>query len=72
MSPRYEPIIGRYLTLKLLDRTHRLYVEEAGKGIPLLCLHTAGSDARQYRGVLNDPRVTDHFRVIAFDMPWHG
>jgi hypothetical protein len=30
MSPRYEPIIGRYLTLKLLDRTHRLYVEEAG------------------------------------------
>jgi pimeloyl-ACP methyl ester carboxylesterase len=22
--------------------------------------------------VLNDPRVTDHFRVIAFDMPWHG
>jgi pimeloyl-ACP methyl ester carboxylesterase len=72
MSPRYEPIIGRYLNLRLLDRTHRLYVEEAGKGIPLLCLHTAGSDARQYRGVLNDPRVTDHFRVIAFDMPWHG
>ncbi len=72
MSPRYEPIVGRYLNLKLLDRTHRLYIEEAGTGIPLLCLHTAGSDARQYRGVLNDPRVTDNFRVIAFDMPWHG
>jgi pimeloyl-ACP methyl ester carboxylesterase len=68
----FEPIVGRYLRLDLLGRPHRLYVEEAGAGIPLLCLHTAGSDARQYRGVLNDPRVTADFRVIAFDMPWHG
>jgi pimeloyl-ACP methyl ester carboxylesterase len=50
----------------------RLYFEEAGQGIPLLCLHTAGSDGRQYRAVLNDPAITKHFRVIAFDMPWHG
>jgi pimeloyl-ACP methyl ester carboxylesterase len=72
MSPRFEPIVGRYLQLDLLGKPHRLYVEEAGQGIPLLCLHTAGSDARQFRGVLNDPRVTKNFRVIAFDMPWHG
>jgi pimeloyl-ACP methyl ester carboxylesterase len=72
MSPRFEPINGRYLDLELLGKPHRLYVEEAGRGIPLLCLHTAGSDTRQYRGVLNDARVTKHFRVIAFDMPWHG
>src|SRR5262245_40250403 len=72
MSPQFEPIVGRYLNLDLLGRPHRLYVEEAGKGIPLLCLHTAGSDARQYRGVLNDARVTANYRVIAFDMPWHG
>ena len=72
MSPRFEPIAGRYLQLDLLGKPHRLYVEEAGQGIPLLCLHTAGSDARQYRGVLNDARVTKDFRVIAFDMPWHG
>ena len=72
MSPRFEPIIGRYLRFDLNGRPHRLYVEEAGEGIPLLCLHTAGSDARQYRGVLNDRRVTADFRVIAFDMPWHG
>ena len=51
---------------------HRLYIEEAGQGIPLLCLHTAGSDGRQYRGLLNDKRITDNFRVIVFDMPWHG
>ena len=76
MSPRFEPnvepILGRYLNLELLDKPNRLYVEEAGRGIPLLCLHTAGSDTRQYRGVLNDARVTKNFRVIAFDMPWHG
>ena len=72
MKPRFEPIAGGYLQLELLGRPHRLYVEEAGQGIPLLCLHTAGSDARQYRGLLNDARVTDHFRVIAFDFPWHG
>jgi pimeloyl-ACP methyl ester carboxylesterase len=72
MSPRFEPIVGRYLNLMLLGEPHRLYVEEAGDGIPLLCLHTAGSDARQYRGLLNDARVTGDYRVIAFDMPWHG
>jgi pimeloyl-ACP methyl ester carboxylesterase len=72
MSPRYEPITGRYLPCTLLGETHRLYVEEAGQGIPLLCLHTAGADGRQYRGLMNDARVTRDFRVIAFDMPWHG
>lgn len=72
MSPRYEPVTGRYLNLDLLGKPHRLYVEEAGKGIPLLCLHTAGADTRQYRGLMNDARITDHFRLIAFDMPWHG
>jgi pimeloyl-ACP methyl ester carboxylesterase len=72
MKPRFEDVTGRYMHLEMLGRPHRLYVEEAGKGIPLLCLHTAGSDGRQYRGVMNDPRVTENFRVIAFDMPWHG
>ena len=72
MSPRFEPITGRYLHLDLLGKPHRLYVEEAGAGIPLLCLHTAGSDTRQFRGLMNDARITSAFRVIAFDMPWHG
>jgi pimeloyl-ACP methyl ester carboxylesterase len=71
-EPSFEPILGRYLNVTLLGRPHRLYVEEAGQGIPLLCLHTAGSDGRQYRGLLNDKRITDHYRVIVFDMPWHG
>ena len=71
MKPRFEPVTGRCLHLELLGKPHRLYVEGAGQGIPLLCLHTAGSDARQFRGLMNDQRVTANFRVIAFDMPWH-
>ena len=65
---KLEPIVGRYARIG----NHRIYFEEAGQGIPLLCLHTAGSDGRQYRAVLNDPEITRRFRVVAFDMPWHG
>ena len=72
MTPRFEPIVGRYLHLELSGRPDRPYVEEAGQGIPLVCLHTAGADARQFRHLLNDEAITQHYRVIAFDMPWHG
>ncbi len=72
MRPWIEPVSGRYLHLEIGGRHHRLYYEEAGRGIPLICLHTAGSDGRQYRGLLNDSAVTADFRIIAFDMPWHG
>ena len=65
---KLEPIVGRYVHM---DK-YRLYYEEAGQGIPLVCLHTAGSDGRQYRAVLNDSSITRNYRVIAFDMPWHG
>ncbi len=74
MSARYEPLTGRYLHVDLGGLDHRVYVEEAGnpEGTPLLCLHTAGSDARQFRGVLNDDDVLRQCRVIAFDLPYHG
>ena len=65
---KIEPIVGRYAHIG----EHRIYFEEAGRGIPLVCLHTAGSDGRQYRAVLNDSSITKSYRVIAFDMPWHG
>jgi pimeloyl-ACP methyl ester carboxylesterase len=68
----FEPIIGRYLPITLDGAAHRLFVEEAGRGQPLLCLHTAGADSRQYRHVMNDAAVTDRFRVVAFDLPYHG
>ena len=67
-----EPIVGRYLRLSLSGRPHRIYFEEAGQGIPLVCLHTAGADGRQFRHLMNDKAVTHKFRVLALDMPWHG
>jgi pimeloyl-ACP methyl ester carboxylesterase len=67
-----EPITGRYLRLALEGREHRVYYEEAGAGIPLLCLHTAGADGRQFRHLLNDAEITARFRAIAPDLPWHG
>jgi len=70
--PDFEPITGRYLPVTYNGSTSRVFVEEAGQGIPLLCLHTAGADSRQFRHVLCDEAVTKDYRVIAFDMPWHG
>src|SRR5436305_15337033 len=68
----FEPIVGRYLAVEIEGAAYRVHVEEAGQGMPLLCLHTAGADSRQYRHVLNDAGITDPFRVIAFDLPYHG
>jgi pimeloyl-ACP methyl ester carboxylesterase len=70
--PDFEPISGRYFSVEIDGKSHRIYLDEAGRGIPLLCLHTAGADARQFRHVMNDDAVTARFRVIAFDMPYHG
>lgn len=71
-TPNIEPIVGRYLHTEIMGEPCRVYFEEAGQGIPLVCLHTAGADARQYRHMLCDEAITSKYRVIAFDMPWHG
>ncbi len=70
--PTFEPIVGRYISMVVAGDTMRIYVEEAGSGIPLVCLHTAGSDSRQFRHLMTDPSITDHYRVLTFDLPWHG
>jgi pimeloyl-ACP methyl ester carboxylesterase len=67
-----DPITGGYVYLSVDDIEYRVYVEEAGVGIPLLLQHTAGSDGRQYRHLLCDPEVTSRFRCIAYDLPYHG
>src|SRR5499427_1065625 len=70
--PKFEPIVGRFFPVVIDSAEHRVYVEEAGRGISLLCLHMAGADSRQYRHLLNDAAITERFRVIAFDLPYHG
>ena len=63
-----EPITGRYVHVPLGGRPHRVYFEEAGAGWPLLCLHTAGADGRQFRHLMTDAAITGRWRVLAFDM----
>ena len=69
---RLSPITGRYLYLDLKGIEHRVYFEEAGQGIPVLLQHTAGSDGRQWRHLLEDSELTSRFRFIAYDLPYHG
>ncbi len=70
--PEFDPITGGYVYIDAAGARNRVYFEESGSGRPLLCLHTAGSDSRQYRHLLCDPEVTSRWRVLAFDMPYHG
>ena len=72
MIATLEPIVGRYVTLEVAGRQQRVYFEEAGQGRPVLRLHTAGADTRQWRHILNDPSLTATNRFFAFDMPWRG
>lgn len=71
MSP-IEPIVGRYVAVEMDGVENRVYFEESGAGRTLLCLHTAGSDSRQYRHLMCDPDVISKWRVVAFDLPFHG
>ncbi len=68
----FDPITGRYVYLDTGWGRSRVFFEEAGSGRPLLCLHTAGADSRQYRELLCDKEIGARWRIIAFDLPYHG
>ncbi|WP_428536628.1 alpha/beta fold hydrolase [Rhodopila sp.] len=63
---------GGYVPVTIGGITHQIYYETAGTGRDVLCMHTAGSDGRQFHGLMADSRIIDHHRLVAFDMPWHG
>jgi pimeloyl-ACP methyl ester carboxylesterase len=67
-----EPITGRYIYVPYEGEEYRVFYEEAGQGIPLVCLHTAGTDSREWRHQLCDSDINGSFRVIAPDLPRHG
>jgi pimeloyl-ACP methyl ester carboxylesterase len=70
--PRFAELECGSLYLSHRDIEYRLYLEQAGAGIPLVLQHTAGSDGRQWRHLLEDSDITKNFRVIAWDLPYHG
>ena len=69
-----DHITGRYIhTNNSLFGQARVFVESAGSGPQsVLFLHTAGSDSRQYHGVMNMPTLQSRFTMHAFDLPGHG
>jgi len=64
--------IGRYVHLDILGQDYRVYFEEAGQGIPILLQHTAGCHGTQWRHLMENTEITKHFRLIAYDLPFHG
>ncbi len=72
MAPKFDAPVGRYVHVEIDGDDHRVYFEEAGSGIPLLLGHTAGAHGTQWRHLFEDERITRDFRLIAFDLPYHG
>ncbi len=66
--------VGRYLDLEVQGVAYEVYFESAGNpdGIPLVLQHTAGSDGRQWRHLLEDVAVGQRFHMLAYDLPYHA
>ena len=64
--------VGRYANLNVAGVDYRVYFEEAGQGIPILLQHTAGCHGSQWRHLFEVPEITNRFRLIAYDLPFHG
>ena len=59
-------IEGRYITLDGV----KTYYETCGSGTPVLLIHTAGRDCRQWHGVIE--RLSSKHKLLAPDLPGHG
>lgn len=81
-SPRpAAPSVKRDVGL-IAGRYHRLappgqgaadvFAESSGAGVPVVFLHTAGADARQWGALLADADLAAGHRLHAFDLPFHG
>lgn len=65
-------IQGQYAAVRVLGQEYEVYYEVAGEGVPILFLHTAGADGRQYFGQMADIEMARQFRMYAIDLPFHG
>lgn len=67
-------IAGHYATVDIGGEPACIHYETSGieSGPPLLMLHTAGADSRQYHALMADPGLRRQWRMIAFDLPGHG
>ena len=69
---KFDPIEGRYVYLTIQGVKYRVYYEESGHGIPIICQHSAGSQGLEWRHMLTDPEIISKYHVIVADLPYHG
>lgn len=69
----FDAAVGRYMYVRIQGVQYRIYYEEAGEGkVPLILQHTAGADGRQWRHILEDPDFRNLYRIVSYDLPYHG
>lgn len=57
-------IVGRYVEVD----GNRTFYDECGEGTPVVCVHTAGADSREYQYLL--PLLAERgYRGLALDLP---
>ena len=69
---KHHSVVGRYVTIEVDDCEYKVFYLQNGKGIPLVCQHTAGCHNHQWRGLLEDEEIIKNYNVIAYDLPRHG
>ena len=69
-----DHLTGKYIYINApVWGRSKVFYETSGNGAQqIVFLHTAGSDSRQYHGVMNDSRMREKCTMIAFDLPAHG
>ncbi|KAF2789770.1 alpha/beta-hydrolase [Melanomma pulvis-pyrius CBS 109.77] len=73
-EPTQDYLTGHYVFLDapIWGKT-KIFYETSGEGKQqIVFLHTAGSDGRQYHGVMNDARMRKKCTMYCFDLPGHG
>jgi hypothetical protein len=61
---KHSPVTGRYVTIDVDGQEYKVFYLHNGKGQPLICQHTAGCHNHQWRGLLEDDEITEHYNVI--------
>ncbi|KAL9055522.1 MAG: hypothetical protein Q9162_003519 [Coniocarpon cinnabarinum] len=69
-----DHLIGRYIYLQAPSWGRcRVYYEQSGFGPqPVVFIHTAGSDGRQFSMLMNDLAMRRRCTMYTFDIPAHG
>ena len=61
---KHHDVVGRYVTIEVDDCEYKVFYLQNGKGIPLICQHTAGCHNHQWRGLLEDEEIINSWRSL--------